>query len=340
MNNPDSLPWADSSLFPKSESPRRHEYRRLQSWYRSEVLHAPYGSVSGTKNKITRVDPIGSLFHSSAVKIDPTLNFLAPSLFAPEILEYVNDRIPQVRTWGGALDSNRLRHNMLSSMPLCFNLFAPLRSRREIAASVFSKAFDLDVAHIAKLEKSDGVQAIDGIECEWSPRRDLAMNDGTAFDAVVYFMDSKDQRCLLGIETKYTEPFSTTAYGKPGDTSQAARRAAYVKASQTGWFKPGAADRLWQSPTNQLWRNVMLAASCEASDELPHIDRAYVGVIHLDGDGHADRAIEGVSAELNDPMRLKHINLQDLMRAIGDAGLPELSEAFVRRYLDLSPVMA
>lgn len=105
---------------------RRRNYRRLQSWYRHEVL----GQVEcGTDARKGR--SVGSMLTDAAVDGDPRLNFLAPSRFSGEILEYVVQRVPQVFEENGSLDEHRLYHNMLSSMPLgIYGLPGPARVKR------------------------------------------------------------------------------------------------------------------------------------------------------------------------------------------------------------------
>jgi hypothetical protein len=214
-------------------------------------------------------------------------------------------------------------------MPLCFNLFAPLRQRPDEAADLLRRALGLDIAELVRLRD------IEGIECEWAPDKALTLGDRTAFDAAVAYRDSAGARCLLGIETKYTETFSRKQYGDPGDPEELAHRASYQKWSSVGWFHVGAADRLWRSDTNQLWRNVMLGVACEALDEFDRVD---VAVIALHRDPHAQAALRGVRAVMTDPGRLRDVSLERLMRLGRGGEVDEWSRAMSERYLNLSLV--
>src|SRR4029453_14672485 len=99
--------WNDPSLRVASDSRRRAQYRALQSWYRETELHArPGRHWSGRL--------VGSLLPAELERAG--LNFLDE-----EIAGYAEQRAAEVVREGGTLDRNRLRRNMLSSMPLCFN---------------------------------------------------------------------------------------------------------------------------------------------------------------------------------------------------------------------------
>ena len=135
------------------------------------------------------------------------LNFLTPG-----VASYAEERIQGVRRAAGTLDADRLRRNMLSSMPLCFNLFGFLRLHRDLAAQVLGQVLNLD---IARLDDGDGIA---GIEVEWAPPRARHLGDRTAFDAVVAYRTGDGRRGFLGVETKYTEPF-----GRPSIVGQGRR---------------------------------------------------------------------------------------------------------------------
>lgn len=315
---PNRAAW-DAEELVRDTDARRRNYRRLQSWYRQEVL----GQVECGKDARNERS-VGSMLTDAAVDGDPTLNFLAPSRFAGEILEYVEQRVPEVFEENGSLAEHRLYHNMLSSMPLCFNLFAPLRNRKDLAAQVLTIALGIEIREVVD------------IKCEWAPGSPAGLGDRTAFDAAIRYRDGRGNG-LLGIETKYTEPFSQKEYAKPDTPTEAARRERYeTVCNESGWFLSSALDELWKAPTNQLWRNTMLAASCE---RLPEIDHAMVAVISLHADPHARKALRGVRSHLQDASRLVDTSLERLIRVARGYGLDEWANAFERRYLDLGPIL-
>ena len=51
-----------------------------------------------------------------------------------QVAEYARSRLIQARADGEAVEENRLFRNLLSSQPLCFNVFGQLAAYREAAA--------------------------------------------------------------------------------------------------------------------------------------------------------------------------------------------------------------
>ncbi len=313
--------WDEKDLV-RDPDARRRRYRRLQSWYRETQLHqSDCGVIRAGTEQERRV---GNLLSDASVAADPSLNFLAPSTFAHEILRYAKGRVYEVHGENGTLDEHRLYHNMLSSMPLCFNLFVPLHNRLDVAAEVLRAALGLEIDEVTL------------IECEWAPQPPVGLGDRTAFDAVIRYRHG-EVRHLLGIETKYTETFSPTEYARPGVDAEAERRKRYARVcDESGWFESDAPAVLWRSSTNQLWRNTMLAATCEDLDE---VDHAAVVVVGLQGDRHAAKALDGVRDRLTDTSRLLDVSIDRLVEAGKAAGLVEWARVFTRRYLDLTPVV-
>ena len=259
----DDLRWNDPALAVKSDTRWRASYRRLQSWYRETVLGVPPGK---DHLGITRAN----MLPAAAVAKQPGLNFLTE-----EIAVYARTRAEEVKAEHGALDPDRLRRNMLSSMPLCFNLFGALRDYPDAAAEAFAATLDLDIKRVFN------------IVVEWAPDPELHLHDRTAFDAIVRYSTGDGRRAFLGIETKYTEPFSPRRY--------CSERYVELTEDPEAGFRKDAWKCLKASATNQLWRNALLAHSLRRTSEY---DRGHVVVISCEGDGGADRAIAGLSAEL------------------------------------------
>lgn len=161
-----TLSWDAPELKVAGDSRRTAKYRLLQSWYRETVLESPPGAYT-PPNHPTR--PLGSLLDPAAVLALPHLNFLDRRAY-----DYAVERSATVQAEHGTLDEDRLMHNMLSSMPLCFNLFGLVRSVPELQVPFVQALFDPEAT------------AVEMIECEWTPRRpESSINDRTAFDAAI-----------------------------------------------------------------------------------------------------------------------------------------------------------
>lgn len=292
--------WNDSSLFPAKEAARIARYRRHQSWYRENVLRAPAGSFM-------TYESLGSYLAADAVASDPSLNFLSV-----EAQDHADQRAAEVKKENGALDPVRLRQNMLSSMPMCFNLFGSLRDEPAFLI-LFQRMFDAAATEILD------------VQCEYAPQPPEAhLGDRTAFDAVVRYRTAEGAR-FMGIETKYTEAFSEREY----DNDR------YREVTRTSrWFNDpdNAAGVLKGKKSNQLWRNLMLAASVELGASFA--GQGAVAVVALQDDQGAAQAISILGEHLAQPSRLVWAPIESILDA-ADA-IPDLAEwsfAFRQRYV-------
>lgn len=146
------LAWDHPKLAVASDPPLRRKYRLLQSWYRENVLGADYGF-----SFLKEPRPVGSLLAPEAVASDQALNFLGDR----SILGYVDERVPQVQAASGTLEEHRLRHNMLSSMPMAFSFIAALRQAPD-RDRIVSALFGVDCDEVIE------------VYAEWTPDRPKA----------------------------------------------------------------------------------------------------------------------------------------------------------------------
>ena len=292
--------WNAPELQVASDTKWRAQYRGLQSWYRETVLRVPAGEKA--PNRL-----VGSMLPAEIVAANPGLNFLTP-----EIAAYVERRIAEVKADNGTIEVDRLRRNMLSSMPLCFNLFGHLRTVRVAAAEVLSSLLELDISQIER------------VEVEWAPPPAEHLGDRTAFDAFIEYRTSDGARAFLGIETKYTEPFIQASY-------QSDRYRALTEDPRNG-FKPGAYARLTGPKTNQLWRNALLALSLRTKEGYA---QGHVLVVACREDAGAVKALGGLRAELADPESLlRAVALEHLISAFSErTDTKQWATAFEGRYL-------
>jgi PD-(D/E)XK nuclease superfamily len=241
------------------------------------------------------------------------LNFLNE-----QVASYAERRAEQVLKDGGTLDRNRLHRNLLSSMPLCFNLFGQLNAQKPAAARVLGAVLGLEIA------------TIDQVLVEHVPSAAKAMlEDRTAFDAFVTYTTPTGTKGFVGVETKYTEPFSPRPHRPDHYQRLPAHRAA--------GFRPDATRRLGRSATNQLWRNTLLAAATRQTGDY---DPEHAVVVAGRGDLVAWRAVAAVRAQLHDPDgMLRWVSLERLVEQCRlQPSLAGWAAQFRRRYLDLSPL--
>ncbi len=93
---------------------------------------------------------------------------------------------------------------MLSSQPMCFNLFGPLVQDHALATQL---ARALWGEHIAQ---------VTDVRIEWAPEpRQEYLDDNTSFDAFIEYRDTDGGLGFVAIETKLTEPFSQRLDDRP-----------------------------------------------------------------------------------------------------------------------------
>jgi hypothetical protein len=224
-----------------------------QSWWRATVLNVPCGH-GPTSSSTSRY---GSMLDADSAAAGQ--NFLTAEIFA-----VVQRRLAE---GGGAMDSFRLLQNLLSSQPMCFNLFGPLVEQPERATRLLRGLIGDDLARVRN------------VAIEWSPQPAADyLGDRTAFDAKVEYERRDGSVVLLGIETKLTDSFSQ----KPYDGERYRR---WMDSPRTP-FLPEASAEVATPRHNQVWRNHLLGIAARDRVGSPYAASRSVVLHHpLDDDG-------------------------------------------------------
>ena len=278
----------------------KRRMRLHQSWYRHAVLGVPYGR--GSRRASAKY--YGNMLDTSAA--EQGLNFHSPRIHA-----VAKARLAES---GGLVEVDRLLRNMLSSQPMCFNLFGELRKDSDLATT------------LARALWGDHVRVVTDVRFEWAPTPQADyLDDKTAFDAIIEYEASDGRLGFIGIETKLTEPFSVLEY-----QGEKYRR----------WMTPNApwradaGDAVQHARHNQLWRDHLLAWALLSHPASEYGHGRLVVVFHHDDQGTRE-VIQGYRQLLTDDATLEALDL----RAIVSAWRPHAGEwlsEFERRYVDLS----
>lgn len=151
----------------------------------------------------------------------------------------------------------RIFNHLLSSQPLCFNLFAELRRDLPLASRTF--------AQMTRGRLSE----VTAIEFEWSPGRgdQRYTGDRSAFDVYVLYRDVDGRPGFLGVEVKYHENLQSQ--------KQEDRPRYSEVATQMACFRSDALVRLKQpGPLQQMWRDHLLVGAHRIVDRFR--DAAFV----------------------------------------------------------------
>lgn len=231
----------------KTDNRYQAYYRYLQSLWR-ESRNIPIKKKNGQSDK----DVYGN--YTS----DPEANFMTD-----EIRSLVNLELAPENKGDRLIEETRLRSNLLSSQPLCFNLFGELKLNLKKALQFFNTLYD------------NYFKSINKIEFEYNPaRRDPRLTgDRSAFDVFVEYTSVFGKKGFIGIEVKYSETLNEGAatvediLNKQFCNEPRTRRDRYRELSK-GLFVETSYEELEQLPAFQIWRDHLLAVSmCKAFPE-------------------------------------------------------------------------
>ena len=211
----------------------------------------------------------------------------------------------------------RIFHDLLSSQPLCFNLFAELQQDLALATAVL------------QVLAPDRVAQVTGIEFEHSPGRgdERYTGDRSAFDVYVEYRTPLDEGGSIGIEVKYHENLKGKA---------AQHRSRYDQvAEQMGCFRRECLGRLKSQPLQQIWRDHLLAGSLLENGDFS--DGFFVFLYPRDNP-HCARAVSDYQDCLLDSDTFVAWTLETMADAIKQCTQAEWTDRFVDRYLNFAKI--
>jgi len=206
----------------------------------------------------------------------------------------------------------RIFNDLLSSQPLCFNLFGELHLDLDLASKIFQRILG---------------QAVDvsGIEFEHSPGRGdpRFTADGSAFDVLVSY-EVGGMKGFVGIEVKYAEDL---------DVDEARQRARYDEITRDmNIFVPSSLPTLRVRPLEQFWRDHLLACSM-LIDRASGYDLGSFVVLYPNGNKIVESAVEQYRSCLLDATTFTSWTLEEVLDAVGQAGAGSWATEVRERYL-------
>ena len=170
-----------------NETGLRQRARFHQGWWRAFVLNEPEGlnpadAEKRVCNTIMDDEKSGS-------------NFLTP-----EAIQAIDQtKLEREAFEAGLFNEDRLFNNLLSSQPLAFNFFGPLKQNLVFAKSILEL-------------RLPGISKVSNIFFEFAPREKYS-GDNSAFDVAIE-IEMGSLKGLVGLECKYTDTFSAKEYSK------------------------------------------------------------------------------------------------------------------------------
>lgn len=282
----------------------RSAARLLQALWREE-RGLPIGSYIGEDGKRHQ---LGSRISNAAGAAGG--NFLTAEIFQ------IARREVAYREIGALIDVERLATNLLSSMPLTFNLLAPWQHALERAQGYLIELLPAFTGTPTQLifESSPG---------RGNPK---FTGDYTAFDAFIGYTDFHSHTGFIAIEIKFAESMSEPI---------PAWKPRYDELSNaSGLFLDPAATSLRSNPLQQLWREQMLAQSMLDNNLY---DQGYFVLIAPAPNYHVQDAAEAYQTHLREPVtgkvRFVSLTLEEVI-AVLRLSDHEHADALHNRYCD------
>ncbi len=206
--------------------------RSLQSLVRFEMKEKPgIGPMQNSHDSLGNPTYYGNMLTNGEKS---GKNFILSATF-----QYALKRVEN-KTKKETIDAYRLFNNMLSSMPMCFNLFHPLmlmkNTHPESLNNMINKAFK---------RWNISIENVDEIKIEFVSEN---YEDKSAMDAAIIF-SSNGKKYLMAIETKYVEPLGS---------NKASNNEAKAKLAESlGIFTDSGIEYIKQGCT-QIYRNFLL----------------------------------------------------------------------------------
>jgi len=288
----------DHFVMVKADSNFQRCARLLQALWREENDH-PIGTNCGA--------PIGSRIAMPYAQATLS-NYLSENIRNVVRAEVLDPEASRDKKYGAP----RIFDNLLSSQPLCFNLFAELKRDLRLATRLFSRLFPTRV------------RAVTRMEFEHSPgRRDPRyLADRTAFDVYFEFEPPAGGRGFAGIEVKYHENL---------DDKEAGHKQRYDEVARLmGVFRDPDAPSLRRRPLEQIWRDHLLAGSLRLADGF---DDAFSVFLHPEDNDRCHDAATGYLQHLTSAESFLPLTLEEVVGALKGISDSEWVKDVESRYL-------
>ncbi len=217
----------------------------FKAFYKGDYDFQAYARLLQSQWRASKGFQSGKLgnYLETAFSIKSKSNFITD-----KIKKLVQNEIENGKNEGKLISEPRIWNNLLSSQPLCFNLFGELHFDLNLATTFFKQLFPERIINVTaiKFEHSPG-RGNQNYTC-----------DRSAFDVFIEYQNSNNELGFIGIEVKYSENLKENK--KKADAIFKKHEAQYLKiAHESNLFKDTAFDLLRKSPLQQIWRDHLLS---------------------------------------------------------------------------------
>lgn len=226
--------------------PTKEELNRYKAYYQTDSPFAAHARLLQSNWRERKGYPSGD--YGNYLELEFARRTKANYL-TENIKRFVSEAIIEARNNGGMIGEPRIWNNLLSSQPLCFNLFGEMSFDTELATNFFKSLFPKKVKRVEK------------IRFEYSKHRgDSAYTgDHSAFDVFIEYFNHQDDKCFIGIEVKYAESLKEESKKKANENFTNHKKEYERLTKESNIFNAGSIEHIKQVPIAQIWRDHLLS---------------------------------------------------------------------------------
>jgi hypothetical protein len=212
----------------------------------------------------------------------------------------------------------RIYDDLLSSQPLCFNLFGELKANLDVATA------------LARHLWPDRAERVTRLEFEHSPGRGnpAYLGNRTAFDLYLEHTTPQGGQGFIGIEVKYHESLQVAP-------AEARERIGEV-ARASGVFSEQALPALSRPPLQQVWFDHLLALSMLQTDADRWNGSGLFVFLHPVANQASYQVVNRYERYLQRPASFQRLTLEDVVAALQLIDGRDWVDQFQDRYLAYS----
>jgi hypothetical protein len=217
---------------------------------------------------------------------------------------------------GKLISTPRIYEDLLSSQPLCFNLFGELKRDLALASRWAKHLWPARVEHVTH------------VAFEWSPgrRNERYLGNRTAFDVYLEHTVPGGGEGFVAIEVKYHESLAVPAADTRARIGEVAR--------MSGCFVEQDLAILGAPPQQQVWFDHLLALSMLQADAERWRGNGLFVFMHPVINEECYRVVTEYERHLQDWRSFQRMTLEEAVAALRVTSGAPWVEAFQRRYLD------
>lgn len=274
------------------------ECRQLQSIYRVEIGEeiCPYTDRNG------KIHYYGNYIDNGK---ESGKNFLTEYAF-----EYAKDRVDNREKYE-TIEEDRLFNNLLSSQPMAFNLFCPLRKMLEESGEIVTKVIKAALPDYP-------IDKVTEVDLEFIPKNyEKLTGDKSAMDAIIRFEAENGKKGFIAVETKYSENLGTNATCKIDENGKKTPRSQSVDAiKELQCFDPDTEKGIMEGkiPLTQIYRNFLLSEMYGHDKELKSYSIILAPERHPSTRKEFDSLCDGLREKYKH--KIKKVDLEDFVNAI------------------------